>query len=889
MTLKDYQNDTLKFLRMYFAALGVKSPKEAYRDVTENADILLRLGKLRNYNESAGDVPVVTLKIPTGGGKTIVAAHAVKLIAEAQGREYPLVLWFAPSDTIRRQTAEALKKASHPYRQSLNEAFKGNVRVYDLDEVFTITPSDLAGNVCIVVATEQAFVREKDKTSKYRVYKHSESFEPHFASIHLEDGMDAQDDNASEPKFSFVNLAHHFRPIVIVDEAHQMVSELSKETLTRLNPSAILGLTATPDKDNNTLYSVMAKELFSEEMIKLPVELTEFSDDWHQAVLAAIAKRQELEKVANAEFASGEGGYLRPLLLLQASKKDGDVPIGMLKSFLTDTAKLPESEIAVVTGEQKELDGIDVTDPKCPIRYVITIQALKEGWDCPSAYVLCSVANIKSGTDTIQLLGRVMRQPNAKRRKSPQLNKAYAFVMSKTFGESSRELAEGLRKKGFDEAEAAAAIQVQTVLPLPVEEDEGGLFFKPDVVTLDSTAYEKIAADLPKGIEVAANPDGTGDIKVTADIPDEEVTKVVSVLSEKAGAAVAAEFVKKVNFKKKLAEEDIPAKKVKMAFPPLRAAVQGTFCWTGEDAMEVAGEAVEKYLPTVLSEGEFTIEQAGTTFYLKLDGNKITQQFVQSELEGFLKDMKSNLAAGDVVNELVALTKYYGIAPGAKRKWIAGIVNDLVAVRGFTPVQIYSFRFRLRDRLLRHIEEAAEKARKEAYQAVFMQEKYPVEVDVAKSVVLDGKVYAEDPLMKCYRGYYRFNKHFLGTHRIPAFDGQLKYGEGEEFDCAVQIDKHPKVATWLRSLDKCDESFWLPLAHTRFFPDFVGVLDDGRMFAIEYKGEHLRKADDTLEKDAVGRLWAAKSSGKCLYATVFKSEGGLDVKGQLDKLFGGAK
>lgn len=88
---------------------------------------------------------------------------------------------------------------------------------------------------------------------------------------------------------------------------------------------------------------------------------------------------------------------------------NGDVPVAMLKSFLIDKAKVGESEIAVVTGDQKELDGIDVTDPKCPVKYIITVQALKEGWDCPSAYVLCSVANITSNTDTIQLLGRVMR------------------------------------------------------------------------------------------------------------------------------------------------------------------------------------------------------------------------------------------------------------------------------------------------------------------------------------------------------------------------------------------------------------------------------------------------------------------------------------------------
>ena len=175
-----------------------------------------------------------------------------------------------------------------------------------------------------------------------------------------------------------------------------------------------------------------------------------------------------------------------------------------------------------------------------------------------------------------------------------------------------------------------------------------------------------------------------------------------------------------------------------------------------------------------------------------LDGNKIKHQFVQTEMEGFLRDLKTDYSAG--------------------------------------------------------------------YEAM----------------------YADAPLMKVYRGGTRFAKHYLGPNCVPAFDGEKKDGEGEEFDCAVQIDAHPAVRFWLRNLAKHHRSFSLPLSHDSFYPDFVGELTDGRLFAVEYKCEHLRNAKDTLEKDAIGRLWAAKSSGKCLYATVYKSDGGLDVKGQLD-------
>ncbi|MBO4648751.1 MAG: DEAD/DEAH box helicase family protein [Lentisphaeria bacterium] len=888
MKLKDYQTDTLAVIKAYFDALDTKTPEEAYKAITESSlDMMTRLGAQRGYAKAALDTPTVAIKVPTGGGKTIIAAHAVKLIAESQGREYPLVIWFAPTDTIRRQTADALKKPKHPYRLALDEAFKGNVRIYDLDEVSMMTPADLENNVCIVVATEQAFV--KTDKSKYNVYKHSESFEPHFATIHLADGMDTQEENPSLPKFSFVNLAHSRHPIVIVDEAHKMVSELSRETLTRLAPSAVLGLTATPEKGNNTLYSVHAKELFDEEMIKLPIELTEFRDQWEQAVFAAIAKRQELEKLADKELAQGVGGYLRPLVLFQASKVNGDVPVTRLKEFLIDKVKVREFEIAVVTGEQKELDGIDVTDSKCPIKYIITVQALKEGWDCPSAYVLCSVANISSNTDTIQLLGRVMRQPDARRRKTPQLNRAYAFVLSKAFGSAAEEFSEGLRKKGFEETEAMDAIVPgQPPLFEDDDEEEETIFNQPGSVVVKSEVYEAIAGALPEDIKVTANADGSGQIVVRVDISDESASKVANLLYEKGEPRLAAQFLKKVAKKKSEAMEIVPAKFVKMTFPKLCAAVQGELCFDGEEAEELAGEDLGKELETnhaVLSDGEFEIKEHGDTFVLELKGNEIKQQFAYEQLT-FLQEIKTDLAPGDVVNELAAMTRHKALPPEVMRGWIAGIVNYLVAAKGFTPSQLFCFRYKLRNCLDAHLVYAAKAVREKAYQSVFFKDTYPVELNLDKAFSLDDSLYRDQAMLKVYRGSYCFHKHFLGTHRIPVFDGQLKYGEGEEFECAKLIDAHAKVTTWLRNLDRCNESFWLPLAHTRFFPDFVGLLDDGRLFAVEYKGEQLRNTRDTLEKDAVGRLWATKSSGKCLYATVYKINDGLDVKGQLDKMFG---
>ena len=161
MQLKRYQERTLGVIKNFFEKAQSMTPPAAYQLVTEDLDVQARLGTLRKYVGVDGNVPKVAVKVPTGGGKTIIAVEAIRLIADAQGVAHPFVLWFTPSDTICRQTAEALKKMTHPYRKTLDAVFGGNVRVYGIDEKFTITPSDLDGNVVIVVTTAQAFVHEK--------------------------------------------------------------------------------------------------------------------------------------------------------------------------------------------------------------------------------------------------------------------------------------------------------------------------------------------------------------------------------------------------------------------------------------------------------------------------------------------------------------------------------------------------------------------------------------------------------------------------------------------------------------------------------------------------------------------------------------------------------
>ena len=171
--------------------------------------------------------------------------------------------------------------------------------------------------------------------------------------------------------------------------------------------------------------------------------------------------------------------------------------VGVLKKHLLEVENVSESAIAIATGDMRELDGIDLFDPSCPIEYVITIEALKEGWDCSFAYVFCSVSRIKSAVDVEQILGRVLRMPYATRRKAAELNRAYAFLSEPETGMAARSLVDKLVAMGFEEDEARDNIE-----PVQSELDDDGLFtpdeFQQPTFRHILTATPDLAAALDK-------------------------------------------------------------------------------------------------------------------------------------------------------------------------------------------------------------------------------------------------------------------------------------------------------------------------------------------------------------------------------------------------------
>lgn len=137
--LKNYQKNAIDALKEFLSLYQEKGAEEAYRELC----ICNGWGQQSEYYDLFKGAPAVCLRVPTGGGKTIIAASSILTIDQGTlDTGAPVVLWLTPSDAITTQTFDALNNPTHPYRKSLEKQYPGKVKVCNIDSVPTLTPSD---------------------------------------------------------------------------------------------------------------------------------------------------------------------------------------------------------------------------------------------------------------------------------------------------------------------------------------------------------------------------------------------------------------------------------------------------------------------------------------------------------------------------------------------------------------------------------------------------------------------------------------------------------------------------------------------------------------------------------------------------------------------------
>lgn len=889
-TLKNYQQRAVDCLSIFFQRCQTEESVEvAYQQTLQQQG----MPELAYKDYGFDQVPYVCLRIPTGGGKTILGSYAVDIAARKYlNTDAPITLWLVPSNTIRLQTVEALKTPGHPYRAKLDKAFNHQVLVLDISEVTQIRPQDI-GNKTIVVVSTLANLRVKN-TEGRKVYAYHENFEPHFAKVpvnhpamsSLEKVSDAdiKENGLSEKeigkiKYSFANLLCLYRPLVIVDEAHNARTPLTFDTLQRIHPAAIIEFTATPNtkptNGSNVLFHVSASELKAEEMIKLPIVLTEHQN-WHEAIQDSVITRNKL--AADAQM---DTDYIRPITLFQAEAKNGEVTVDVLKDHLINQLNIEEEKIAIATGTQRELDGINLFDPQCVIEYIITIEALKEGWDCSFAYVFCSVKQVSSSKDAEQLLGRVLRMPYAKRRVVEDLNRAYAHLATPKFSKAAQELTDKLIAMGFEEMEVAAFLKQQEVVPgqgdlfggggeeVRHEVREPSLIAEftelPDVSSLSSSEQAQIS--MSKDDEAAV-----------VQVKGEVTPAIEEVLLKQAGKKKEKDKIRQ-NIRihnSRLQVVKAPSERGDQfgSLPQVCVHHQGELeLAESEFFLHAHGWNLLDY-PAELP--NFRIEEKTNSFAIDIDGKKLSYKVAdEKEVVAFNQGFV-DVSEQDLVRWLDHELRQPDILQQQMIQFIAKLVKNLLQQPDMTITMLVRNKFPLsraiRDLILRN----RTQAQKDGYQSsLFGNEQ--------NACFADEFVYAFKPesypsRAPYYTGRYRFRKHFFPQNLIEDLKAQ-----GEEYECAKAIDGTPEVKYWIRNLVRRNQaSFWLPLAQGKFYPDFVCELNDGRMLIVEYKGAAYVSNDDSAEKRAIGNKWAEMSDGRCLFIMAVEQDmQGRDVQQQI--------
>jgi type III restriction enzyme len=464
-------------------------------------------------------VPNVTLKVPTGGGKTYLACATLsRIFGQYMNANTGMVLWIVPNEAIYTQTLKALRNRDHPYRQTLDRASANRTLI--LEKTDPLNRPNLAANLCVMVLMLQSSNREnQDSLRLFRDRGDVHGFVPsdgeqgaHAELLEAVSNLsiyDLGDGTAAWPmvKASMGNAMRIMRPVVVMDEGQKAVSDLAFSTLYGFNPSLVLELSATPKdvvarpatasraarpgRAANILCEISGRELEREGMIKMPMNVAPLpAGEWQTTLQAAWDKLSELERVAR-DYEGDGGPYIRPILLVQVERTGseqtdaGFIHANDARDWLKAVAGLEDDQIAFKTAERNDLDkpeNQDLLSHKSPVRAIITKAALAEGWDCPFAYVLCALAANGNESAMTQLVGRILRQPHATKTEyqtaegATPLDECYVFAHRSDTAATVAAIKRGLENDGL--GDLARDVQLSTGengsagVPRPVQRRE---------------------------------------------------------------------------------------------------------------------------------------------------------------------------------------------------------------------------------------------------------------------------------------------------------------------------------------------------------------------------------------------------------------------------------
>lgn len=857
MELKNYQRAVIRDLERYLEILmQTGSIETAYRRLWEEKHVPVGLGGMPRYQDLLPGVANVCLKVPTGGGKTFLAANAIEPIFHALGvMQQRVVVWLVPSDAILTQTLAALRNPAHPYRQKIDVAFNSRVEIYTKDQLLSATRFNISAiteQLSILVLSYDSF-RGKKEQLKARQENSS------LAQLAQALGTPTHPVEDADPT-ALLQIINQLRPVVIVDESHHARSTLSKQMLRDFNPRFVLDLTATPTKESNLISIVDAIHLRQENMVKLPVFVMNRNNQL-DVLNNAVQMQSILEAQAMAEYRNG-GCYIRPIVLFQAQPK-GKEDAATFEKIRTILVKngIPANQIAIKTADINELKNADLLSPKCPIRFIITVNALKEGWDCPFAYILASLANRTSQVDVEQIVGRILRLPYTRKHPVPALNMSYVLTSSADFKHTLDGIVKGLNNAGFtdqdyraqEEAPAPAPLPVAqqttfSITPLAPAEEPQDIFDDPDTVRLDpvcvdpTTEPQKIAPAVQDilaqaGKEIVAFEAALQQHKhdPASDLP-QEAQKMVGQTKVKAEFADEIEQLILPKFCLKIPQSILmPSDTQELT----KENLLSNFTLKGKPS-NIDFDHLDNNLAQVDLDGD------GTPRASKMESQY--QQFIGQQFPLMPGENRLKLCRNIIHTTLSRQKKLNAVDDTELQRYVDYIIDgmnqDQLDALEQMPI---NFANKICDYIIKLQEETA-------------RENFYNWLEV-------GKIVTEPR--------FKLTSHITLSGKASSLTKSLYKQECElddnfEYDMAMALTGIDSVRWWHRNPTSGRNAFCLN-AFRNHYPDFIVMTNSGKVLLVETKGDQLENAE-SREKIKLGRAWQNAAGSQYRYYMVFQNK-----------------
>jgi type III restriction enzyme len=843
MELKSYQQQVINDLGLFLECVQeTKDTKEAFYNFWNNhprTPLKLFIGTaIEPYKNNVPRVPNVCVKVPTAGGKTFIACNALKTIFDAFDYDKPkAVMWLVPSITILEQTLKNLKDPSHPYRQKINAHFGNKVEVFDKATLlqgsgFNATSVKEQLNI-MVFSFDSLRAKNKEDRKVFQENGNLQSFE------HL---------LGNENDLTLGEVIKYLNPVVVVDESHNAESELSIEMLKEINPCFILDLTATPRNNSNIISFIDALELKKENMVKLPVIVYNHQDKT-EVINSALQLQKRLELQAKDEEKNG-GRYIRPIVLFQAQPRSADdnTTFEKLKEKLVEL-KIPEEQIKIKTADINEIKNVDLMSRDCPVRYIITVNALKEGWDCPFAYILASLADKSSAVDVEQILGRVLRQPYVAKHDFQLLNLSYVLTASSKFLETLDNIVKGLNKAGFSDKDYKLADNKATEKPKSVDPLEQLNLIMPPYETHVDTMDDIDTSRIVVPTEPDSPSDSVTEIEITALEQNKEFEKTVSEMETNNTTPIPNEIQKLVKtygikevFKEQATAISIPQFYLKISANDLFNI--------GEQDIELEKENLLEGFALSKSDTNIAFDSITSELYkvdLDVTKKEHTPTFVR--LDGAVKESiltylldparKGSRVKNFTKRVMSIIGNMYPIPDKEIERYITRILED------FTDEQFNDFannEYTYTDKIKRKIQSVSEG---------YAEQKFKDYLDTDKVFIKPS---------------YKLPESISPNNMAKDMPKSLYEKEGQinSFEERVinEIANMNNVAFWTRNIEK--RGFRIN-GFINHYPDFIIQTKSGKTVILETKGDHL----DAEQKIRLGDLWKSKAGNDYRYFMVY--------------------